>query len=409
MKNQLSLLLAVPFIFFLSFSQAQIDGPKCDNERYQNAKLSPDEYKDFNDALDNACKEINKGNYTKAISFLEDAYQKKDAVFVDQEIQKLKEYMAELSTRPQETPAPGTNGQKENVAANPSENKAEEKKVEETPAQPPVENAVMETPPPVVETKSQPEPEAKVEEPVVAKETEVKQVEATPTEPEKKTTDSNDQAPATATEENTPVATDAAPGNKTWETNTTVQTSPPATQGDDSADESVVKTFSDEQKREFQQKGLAKVRQFEQYVNTICSKQTSSEMASQITDNALKLFYNPDENFVEVSSKNRPGKRRLKVQNYLEKLRLLDYDNVIIEWAELNYASDFIKAEDGTYRAYIITRQRFTAMKDNTVTYEDVVTKRIEITIAQYQKSVDGVMTDNYDVFLGDISVDHTE
>ncbi len=409
MKNRLSLFLSVLFVFSALFLKAQTDPPKCDNERYQNAKLSEDEFKDFNAALDDACKEINKGNYTKAISFLEAAYQKKDAEFVNQEIQKLKEYLNELATNPalkQDTVTPEKQQDQSLVVTEPPvEKKQEEIKTEEKPIAPQVESTDTKKTPPVEKTE-QPQPETKVTEPAPPAQTEdPAKTEEQVTEPEKGISDAGKAQSSPTTE------TPASPETKTVETSaTTEQIAPPAGNvAEENTDDAVVKTFSDEQKTDFQKKGLAKVKQFEQYINTICSKQTSAEMASQITDNALKLFYNPDDNYVEVSSKNRPGKRRLKVQNYLEKLRLLNYDNVIIEWAELNYASDFEKAPDGSYRAYIITRQRFTAMKDNSVTYEDVVTKRIEITITQYQKAVDGVLMDNYDVFLGDISVDHTE
>ena len=88
---------------------------------------------------------------------------------------------------------------------------------------------------------------------------------------------------------------------------------------------------------------------------------------------------------------------------------MLPYDKILIEWADLQYTSDFRKGVDGNYYGYIIFRQRFVAEKDNQVVYEDLTTKKAEVTLKSYNKNIEGQAIENWDVFLGDIRVQQTE
>ena len=106
---------------------------------------------------------------------------------------------------------------------------------------------------------------------------------------------------------------------------------------------------------------------------------------------------------------NVAGKPKFKIRQYLQRVRNLNYDDITIEWADLQYASDFTKGPDGNYYAYVVFSQRFTGSKDNQIVYQDVTTKRTQIILKIYEKAVQGEITENWDVFLGDISVVQTD
>lgn len=166
--------------------------------------------------------------------------------------------------------------------------------------------------------------------------------------------------------------------------------------------------FTKEEMVEFREKGTQKIKQLEEYLILIGNKTTSLTQSSQAIENAIKLF-DKETRTVEVSSVKNAEKLKRKIREYLNKLRMLQYDDVSIEWADLQYASDFKKGPDGNYYAYVVFSQRFSGMKDNQIVYQDVTTKRTEIILKAYDKYIEGEMTQNWDVFLGDISVLQTE
>ena len=166
--------------------------------------------------------------------------------------------------------------------------------------------------------------------------------------------------------------------------------------------------FSDSEKSAFQEKGMQKVKQLENFIFQVGSKTSSMSLSSQAIENAVQLFDREDRT-VQVSSTNSATKPKYKVRQYLQRVRNLNYDDITIEWADLQYASDFTKGPDGNYYAYVVFSQRFTGKKDNQVVYQDVTTKRTEIILKIYEKAVQGEITENWDVFLGDISVVQTD
>lgn len=167
--------------------------------------------------------------------------------------------------------------------------------------------------------------------------------------------------------------------------------------------------FTDKDKEEFQEKGMQKVKQLETFVAQIGSKTTALPIKTQSIASAVKLFDN-EEKTVQVSSVNNTEKPKYKIRSYLTKLMMLNYSDVKIEWAEFQYASDFIRGLDGNYYGYIIFQQRFNATSmDNQKAYSDITTKKIEVILKVYQKAVQGQITEQWDVFLGDISVVQTE
>ena len=173
-------------------------------------------------------------------------------------------------------------------------------------------------------------------------------------------------------------------------------------------DQSDIK-FTDNDKAEFQEKGLQKVKQLETFIAQIGNKNTLASSAQMATNGALKLFDSEDRS-VQISSSTTGEIKRSKIKVYLQKLRMLNYANVNIEWADFQYASDFKKGLDGNYYGYIVFKQRFTASSlDNQISYKDVTTKKIEVILKSYEKASQGEITQSWDIFLGDISVVQTE
>ncbi len=170
-----------------------------------------------------------------------------------------------------------------------------------------------------------------------------------------------------------------------------------------------IKSFSAAELENFKIKGMQKILQLEGFIKQIADKHTDEFTTTQVIESTTRLFENPDDRIVEVSTTKSPDKIRKKLKNYLNSLHLLNYDNVVIEWAEVNYASDFIPAPDGTYRATIVFSQIFEGYKDNIPVYRDRTTKRTEIILKKYNKEISGSSVEEWDVFLGDISVEHTE
>jgi hypothetical protein len=167
--------------------------------------------------------------------------------------------------------------------------------------------------------------------------------------------------------------------------------------------------FTDKDKVEFQEKGLQKVKQLETFIAQIGSKSTPANSAQIATSGAIKLF-DSEERTVQVSTSSTGEIKRSKIKVYLQKLRLLNYSNVNIEWADFQYASDFKKGVDGNYYGYIVFKQRFTASSlDNQINYKDVTTKKIEVILKSYEKASQGDIIQSWDIFLGDISVVQTE
>lgn len=342
----------------------------CDYDKYANRHNANPER---NALLDSACNEINKGKLRNAFVLLNTvagmdslATGEPDA-YVDNQREKVYAYMEEAGES-----APEVAETKAEPAPAPV---VEEKTIqEETPAEEKI--AVKEAP---VKEEEKPEPVKNVEEstPVVKEEV---------TEP---ITEKVEEVKASKEAE--PVAQE--------------EKSEPSTDGNSAGSVKTEKSFSEEELKEFQDKGLQKIKLLEDYIKQIGSKSTSASIAMDATDNALKLFDEPGTRTVQVSSIKNPAKPKYKVAKYLEKLRLLNYDQIEVEWADFQYTSDFTKGVDGKWHGYVVFQQRFSAKRDDQVVYEDITTKRTEIILTTYSKAQEGVEAENWDVFLGDISV----
>lgn len=378
MKNNLTILFFASILFCYTDSYSQKSSFTCDDSRF---KQEYSENQQFNTLIDSACVEINSEHFEEGYKLLTQAVEMHSvdpnisSAYINQQWDLLGKYLHnKKSGKPVATKQPKTNqSAKSKKASKPTTEKKEEQ-------------------PDVAENKGIAEnTSAPVEDKVAVEQTTT----TMPTEqPEvKTTTDLHENKTSNQKEE--PKHDDAFADKK--EEASAEQ--PTAT---------VEKTFSEEELNEFHLKGEQKVKDLESFIKQIADKNTPGEISDQTIENAVKLFESEDKN-VEISTINKPNKKRVKVRKYLENLRMLPYENIQIEWAEFQYTSDFHKGPDGNYYGYITFRQRFTATTSDKVAYTDITTKKAEVILKFYNKAVEGVQTENWDIFLGDISVVQTE
>lgn len=157
----------------------------------------------------------------------------------------------------------------------------------------------------------------------------------------------------------------------------------------------------------FQRKAKEKTATLGQYFGIIASKTTPWQEANQAIDLAVQLFLSEDAQ-VEVSSVNSVQKKTYPIRVYLERLKLLKYDEVDLEWSEISFVSNLRKGPDGNYYGSISFVQKFTGYRDGQIAYTDLTRKSIEVVLKGYEKQVAGETKELWDVFLSDIGVVNT-
>ncbi len=159
----------------------------------------------------------------------------------------------------------------------------------------------------------------------------------------------------------------------------------------------------------FKDVALEKTKRLSQYISQIGSKETAELAKDRAVEQGIALFES-DDRLVHVSNLKTGAEKTWTVRNYLgTNLRMLKYDEVKIEWAEMKYASEFELQPDGSYRAVISLQQRFTGIIDGKLFYSDVTNKNVTITLRTYEKVTEGRTERLWDVFLGDIGVTATK
>lgn len=155
---------------------------------------------------------------------------------------------------------------------------------------------------------------------------------------------------------------------------------------------------------QFKTKALQKSADLGRYLNQIANKSTDFQDANKAINNAVELFVSEDAT-VEISSSTASAKSRLKIREYLNKLKLLKYSKVNIEWTDIYYVSNLRKGPDGNYYGVISLQQKFEGYQEGKVVYSDVTRKNIEIVLKTYRKEVEGESLLLWDVFLSDIGI----
>ncbi len=168
--------------------------------------------------------------------------------------------------------------------------------------------------------------------------------------------------------------------------------------------EEQIPNLTEQEKKKYQRTSIERVEEFKDYLNVIGDKSRSLYEKAEARKNALKLF-TPGA-FIEVTSKNRPGARRIPVETYLRNLSNLNYSSINIEYANLKFVRNFVQHSDGNYYGLVSGEQSFQGYRaDGKAVYSDMVRKNYKVKLEAYQKYVDGEEQTKWKVLFGDVSV----
>ena len=120
-------------------------------------------------------------------------------------------------------------------------------------------------------------------------------------------------------------------------------------------------------------------------------------------DQATSLFV--DGAIIEVSSVHSDEKKHLKVRDFLEKLRNLRYERIVITFSHVDYVSNIRKGADGKYYGLVSFEQTFRAYSDERLVYEDETKKTTEVQLVVYERNLRGNAIQQWDVMLSDVEV----
>jgi len=154
---------------------------------------------------------------------------------------------------------------------------------------------------------------------------------------------------------------------------------------------------------EFKKKALAKINEFQNCLRIICGISSSNEAQDNAVDQAAGLFV--EGAIIEVSSAHSSEKKHLRVRDFLEKLRNLPYDGIIITFSHVDYVSNIRKGADGRYYGLVSFEQTFRAYRDGHMVYVDETKKTTEVQLVVYDKNLRGNTIQQWDVLLSDVEV----
>lgn len=157
--------------------------------------------------------------------------------------------------------------------------------------------------------------------------------------------------------------------------------------------------------KQYEKKALEKVTALGNYIGIITNKKVPALEANKAIDLGCELFLNEDA-LVEITNKRNGTKDKKKIRQYFNALKLLKYDKVVIEWTNINYVSNLRKGDDGNYHGIVSFQQEFKGYIDGKKVYDDITEKNVEVVLKAYSKSIDGVDTLQWDVFLENIGVE---
>jgi hypothetical protein len=156
-------------------------------------------------------------------------------------------------------------------------------------------------------------------------------------------------------------------------------------------------------KEEFKQKALAKIKEFQGCLYILCDKKAGNVAQDNAVDQATSLFV--DGAIIEISSVHSDEKKHLRVRDFLEKLRNLRYQRIVITFSHVDYISNIRKGADGKYYGLVSFEQTFRAFSDGRLIYEDEKKKTTEIQLIVYNRNLRGNAIQQWDVMLSDVEV----
>ncbi len=164
--------------------------------------------------------------------------------------------------------------------------------------------------------------------------------------------------------------------------------------------------ISPERKMAIDSLALEKVRDLSKYISIIGNKKTPWSEANRVIDRTLELF--TEDAQMGVSALNQNEVKYYDIRTYLERLMALNYDNVNIEWFNIEYISDLERQPDGRYVGIITIYQRFEGRSGDKLKYVDTTKKDITVYVERKQTQIGGRIIGFWDVLLGDVRVVET-
>ncbi len=161
-----------------------------------------------------------------------------------------------------------------------------------------------------------------------------------------------------------------------------------------------------ERKRAIDSLALEKVRDLSRYITIIGDKATPFSEANRVINRAEELFSKDAQ--IGVSSLYREKIKYYDVRGYFEHLMALNYDQVRIEWYNIQYISDLEQQPDGRFVGIITIFQRFDGIKEDGASYSDITKKDITVYVERKATQIRGREVEFWDVLLGDIRVTET-
>jgi hypothetical protein len=165
--------------------------------------------------------------------------------------------------------------------------------------------------------------------------------------------------------------------------------------------------ISPERKMAIDSLALEKVRDLSKYISIIGNKETPWSEANRVIERTLELF--ADGAQMGVSSTAQPEVKYYDIRTYLERLMALNYDQVKIEWFNIEYISDLERQPDGRYVGVITIYQRFEGRSGDKLKYVDTTKKDITVYVERKQTQIGGRIIGFWDVLLGDVRVVETK
>jgi hypothetical protein len=156
-------------------------------------------------------------------------------------------------------------------------------------------------------------------------------------------------------------------------------------------------------KEEFKNKALAKIKEFQNCLYILCDPGSTNVALDNAVDQATSLFI--DGAIIEVSSVHSDEKKHLGVRDFLEKLRNLPYDRIIITFSHVDYVSNIRKGADGKYYGLVSFEQTFRAYRDGRLIYVDETKKTTEVQLVVYERNLRGNSVQQWDVMLSDVEI----
>ncbi|HLZ85880.1 MAG TPA: hypothetical protein VKQ52_01515 [Puia sp.] len=157
-------------------------------------------------------------------------------------------------------------------------------------------------------------------------------------------------------------------------------------------------------RKEFEDKAEKKTVQFTDYLKILCDKKASYEELDKAVEQAITLFVNEDA-VVETSSNNRNAVLRLRIRDYLKKVKQVQYDRIEVKWTHVQYVGDLKAGPDGNLYGTVSFEQEFRGYRDGKLVYSDITVKHAIVVLKTFTKTVEGSSRRLWDVLLADIGV----